>query len=244
MERPQAIKREVETGHAEVTTDKVVPERGLFNRAPRATLVGMTGRPHLLLGAILLSLSPAFVQAQNGQPDPTIRVTLENAYNAWKNAMATQDLQRWEATTAFSRQIEIRNRIVSSRLPFPEALFTDPVAPPSLEGLISLGVLSTGFTATSTYFGRANFGQEPGLAPSDNMLVLHFLREEERWLFDNLRIVKIGDNSEILLKIRNQDFSFLQGAEFQPAKQLPPLAQPVGVPDFLAEAWVDSTGYE
>lgn len=178
------------------------------------------------------------------QSDNSIRVTLESAYEAWRRSMAAGDLAQWEETTAFSRQIETRNRIVSQKLPFPRALFDDPVESPALGGLIPLGVLSTGDTATSTYFGKANFGDEPGVAISDNLLVLHFLREEGRWKFDNLRVVKIGNDGEILLQIRNSDFSFLAGDEFQPAAFLPPVPQPVETPAYVAEAWVDATGYE
>lgn len=198
---------------------------------------------------VFLTAAPRFSQAQSentpgAQPDNTIRVTLESAYEAWRKAMDSGDLQSWEDSTAFSRQIETRNRIVSQKLPFPQALFDDPVEAPALGGLISLGVLSTGDTATSTYFGKANFGDEPGVAISDNLLVLHFLREEGRWKFDNLRIVKIGNDGEILLQIRNSDLSFLRGIEFQPAPYLPPVPQPVESPAFVAEAWIDATGHE
>lgn len=192
--------------------------------------------------SVHLALTP--VQAQTAQPAPRLRVTLENAYENWKTAMVTGDIKKWEATTAFSRQREIQNRIVSQRRPFPNTLFEDPMSSPQLAGLVSLGVLSNGFAATSTYFGRANFGNATGTEIPDNLLVLHFLREDGVWKFDNLRLVRIGNDGEILLQIRNSDFSFLQGAEFQPAEQLPPIQQPVSMPDMIAEVWVDATGYE
>lgn len=199
----------------------------------------------MLVSAAALPLS-AMAQAPEtkAQPDNTIRVSLESAYEAWRSSMTAGDLATWESTTAFSRQIETRNRIVSQKQPFPRALFDDPVGSPSLGGLIPLGVLSTGETATSTYFGKANFGDEPGMMVADNLLVLHFLKEDGRWKFDNLRVVKIGNDGEILLQIRNSDFSFLQGDEFQPAPYLTPVPQPVETPELVAEAWIDATGYE
>ncbi|HRQ89058.1 MAG TPA: hypothetical protein PLA50_09685 [Bacteroidia bacterium] len=206
-------------------------------------LLRLTG-PALLLASLLPTLSPAQQAAGGAQPDNSIRVSLESAYDAWRRAMDTDDLALWEETTAYSRQIETRNRIVSQKAPFPQALFADPVQAPSLGGLISLGVLSTGDTATSTYFGKANFGSEPGVEVSDNLLVLHFLREEGKWKFDNLRVVKLGGDGEIRLQIRNRDFSFLRGDEFQPAPQLPPVPQPVETPAYVAEAWIDATGHE
>lgn len=200
-----------------------------------------------LTAAIFLSGSVSIALPQDtpaAKPDNSIRVSLESAYEAWRRSMDTGDLSLWEQTTAFSRQIETRNRIVSQKLLFPQALFEDPIEAPSLGGLIPLGVLSTGDTATSTYFGKANFGSEPGVPVTDNLLVLHFLREDGKWKFDNLRIVKIGNDGEILLQIRNSDFSFLAGDEFQPAPFLPPVPQPVEAPAYIAEAWVDATGYE
>lgn len=205
-----------------------------------------------LAGFALLLAAPAAAQTAPPSPenaaaarsDNSIRVTLESTYAGWRRAIESRNLAEWERTTAFSRQIETRNRIVSQKLPFPQALFEDPVAAPALDGLIPLGVLSTGDTATSTYFGKANFGDEPGVAVPDNLLVLHFLREEGTWLFDNLRIVKIGNDGELLLQIRNADFSFLAGPEFQPAPYLPPLPQPVETPALVAEVWIDATGHE
>lgn len=196
----------------------------------------------ILLSATVLA-APVLSMGQ-AKPDPSLRPTLERAYNAWRAAINSGNLAQWEEATAFSRQIEVRNTIVSQKLPFPKALFADPIGAPGLEGLIGLGVLSTGSTATSTYFGKANFGGGEGVAISDNLLVLHFLKEEGRWSFDNLRIVKIGQDAELLLQIRNSDFSFLQGEEFQPAAQLPPIPQPVSSPDYIAEAWIDATGFE
>ncbi|MDA8908664.1 MAG: hypothetical protein P1U81_13235 [Verrucomicrobiales bacterium] len=198
-----------------------------------------------LLSVCAIAFTVTQSQAQTtAQPDPALRPTLESVFNSWSQAIMSDNLEQWEASTAYSRQIEIRNRIVSQKLPFPDALFADPIGAPTLEGLIGLGVLSTGFTATSTYFGKANFGTTDGVAITDNLLVLHFLKEDGSWKFDTLRIVKIGADAELLLQIRNSDFSFLNGVEFQPAPQLPPIPQPVNTPEFIAEVWVDATGYE
>jgi len=203
--------------------------------------LAMVGAGLLLATIPLAAQEEAPVPA--ARPDPSIRVTLESAYETWRRAMGEGDLRKWEEATAYSRQIETRNRIVSQGLPFPQALMDDPVEAPTLGGLTALGVFSTGETATSTYFGKANFGGDPS-AVSDNMLVLHFLREDGRWRFDNLRIVKLGGDAELLLQLRNGDFSFLSGDEFQPAPRLPPVPQPVPAPELLAEAWIDATGYE
>lgn len=198
----------------------------------------------LLFALSLFSLLVGTAASQDSQPDPAIRVTLERAYENWRSAMSVKDFQKWEESTAYSRQIETRNRILSQRLTFPQALFDGPIEAPSLGGLTALGVLNAGSTATSSYFGKISFGASEGVAVSDNILVLHFLKEDDRWKFDNLRIVRIGDDGEVLLQIRNADFSFLRNTEFQPVAQLPPVPQPIEMPEYVAEVWVDSTGCE
>ncbi len=224
--------------------------RNSQNIDPYAILEAMQTFRVLLTALLISTLSNSLAQdpmtAESGaaQPDNSLRVTLESTYETWRRSIDTNDLSLWEQSTAFSRQIETRNRIVSQKMPFPKALFDDPIGAPPLAGLISLGVLSTGDTATSTYFGKINLGEGDGGSIPDNLLVLHFLKEEGRWLFDNLRIVKIGNDGELLFQIRNRDFSFLRGEEFQPAKVLPPIPQPIENPDFVAEAWIDATGYE
>jgi len=179
------------------------------------------------------------------QPDPALRRSLEGLYESWRSALAKKDLAAWEQVTALSRQIQIRNRIVSEKAPFPRAFFDDPIQAPSLGGLVALGCFNRGETATSVYFGKADFGL--GVDPSqitDNLLVLAFMKDDGIWKFDKLRIVKIGNDGEILLKIRNQDFSFLKGIEFQPPLSVPPIPQPVNQPDYIAELWITSIGYE
>ncbi|MEM7699955.1 MAG: hypothetical protein AAF236_16290, partial [Verrucomicrobiota bacterium] len=210
----------------------------------RASLWPAVGLAILFVSVIAPTSYSQQTAASGARPDPSLRVGLESIYNAWRQATLTANVAEWERWTAYSRQVETRNRIVSQRLPFPQAFFEDPIAPPPLGGLISLGVLTTGQTATSTYFGKANFGgAEDGFIP-DNILVLHFLNEDGLWKFDTLRVVKLGNDADLLLQIQNADFSFLRGEEFQPAAKLPPVAQPVNPPEFLAEAWIDSTGYE
>jgi len=216
-----------------------------FFHLPLLALFGLASALALLVSSpVSLRAQPSI--AGSVRSEPALLATLSGVFESWRASMETGDLTQWERTTAYSRQIETRNRIVSQKLPFPQALFDDSVGAPGLAGLVPVGVLSTGETATSTYFGRANFGEDEGagVAVSDNLLVLHFLFEDGRWLFDNLRVVKLGNDGEILLQIRNGDFSFLKGDEFQPAPSLPPVPQPVPVPDLIAEAWVDATGYE
>jgi len=62
--------------------------------------------------------------------------------------------------------------------------------------------------------------------------------------FDNSRIVRIGQDTEVLHQIARQDLSFLVGDEFQPLASVPQIPQPVAAPELMAEAWVTSIGFE
>ena len=112
---------------------------------------------------LVVLLSSTLIQAQDTgaelpvTPNPSLRPSLEAVYQAWRNAISTGNLTEWENSTALSRQFDTRNRIVSQKLPFPHALFEDPVAAPSLSGLIALGVLSTGENGHLHLFWKGRF---------------------------------------------------------------------------------------
>lgn len=173
-----------------------------------------------------------------------MRAELESAYYDWRNAMINGDLKAWEKATALYRRMETRNRIISERHPFPEALFDSPMDPPSLVNLISLGVYTRRESASSIYFGKADFGISDPSEIKDTFLVLRFLKEEGAWRFDNSRIVRIGANAEILHQIANQDLSFLVGDEFQPLGFIPQIPQPVGTPELMGEIWITAIGFQ
>lgn len=173
-----------------------------------------------------------------------MKAELELVYNQWREAMISANLPAWEASMALYRRMETRNRIVSEKQPWPEAMFDSPVQPPPLNNLINLGILTRRDTASSIYFGKADFEVSDPAQIKDVLLVLLYLKEEGRWKFDRTRIVRIGSNTDVLHKIRLQDFSFLEGEEFQPLDSIPPIQPAVPAPQLMAEVWVTSLGYE
>lgn len=179
-----------------------------------------------------------------GVSTPKMRRQLEGLYTSWREAMEAQNFEAWKQVTAQARQGEIRNQIVSQRLRYPEAMFATPLRAPMLEGLVHVDTLLRGDTAASIYFGRADFGISESADVSENFIVLRFVREFGIWKYDNLRVVKFGTDPSVLLKLRNGDNSFLEAAEFQPDPRPPRIPGPVAVPDFIAELWVTSVGYE
>jgi hypothetical protein len=161
----------------------------------------------------------------------------------WRDAMMRKDYDRWQRSTSSYRQAWTRNEVISQRLRFPNALFAVPVQAPEVSSLLHVSVLVRGDAATSVYFGKADFGLGDPSAITDNFVVLRFLREHGVWLFDNLRVVKFGNDPDMLLKISSQDFSFLESPEFQPPAEMPKVPGPVTTPDFLAEVWVTAVGF-
>ncbi len=175
---------------------------------------------------------------------PELQPTLETAYHLWRQAMVQKDFQAWQGATASTRQMQTRNRIVSQRLPYPAALFAIAVQAPALSQLVLLDIFAKGDTANAIYFGKPDFGLGTNQAVSDNFLVLKFIRETGQWKFDNLRIIKFGNDPDLLLQIRNQDFSFLQNPTFQPTGVVPPVPKAVGAPAYLAELWIAANGFD
>ncbi|MCP5541091.1 MAG: hypothetical protein H7A52_13190 [Akkermansiaceae bacterium] len=175
---------------------------------------------------------------------PEMQRPFEGLYTAWRDAMTNADLEAWKKVTATSRRIETRNRIVSQRLKYPESLFIGPVQAPPLTGLTHVGTLVRGDAGTSVYFGRADFGVSDPSEVTENFVVFRFLRDGGLWKFDNLRVVKFGDDPELLLKVRNGDLTFLEAPEFQPPAEIPPMPFEVSAPDYVAEVWITAVGYE
>ncbi|MCB1065526.1 MAG: hypothetical protein KDN20_21735 [Verrucomicrobiae bacterium] len=175
---------------------------------------------------------------------PGMKRQFEGLYASWRDAMANQDFAAWQQVTSQARQGEIRNQIVSQRLSYPEAMFLSELGAPSVDALIHVDTLVRGDTASAVYFGKADFGISEAAEVRDNFVVLRFVKEFGVWKYDNLRVIKFGDDPEVLLKLRNRDNSFLEAPEFQPALVPPPIPGLVGNPDYIAELWVTAVGYE
>lgn len=205
----------------------------------------MKSRFILIIFALTCLLqSPVQAAETDSKASPELKLPLESTYNTWRNAMTQKDLTAWTSTTASYRKMETRNRIISQRLQFPDSMFLMPLQAPPLEKLVFLNIFTKGDTATAIYFGKADFGLGASQNISDNFLVLKFIRETGQWKFDNLRIIKISSDSELLVNIRNQDFSFLQDPAFQPDGVVPIIPKPVKLPAYLAELWIAANGFE
>ena len=173
-----------------------------------------------------------------------MQAELELVYQKYRVAVLRKDLRAWENAIAMYRRMETRNRIVSEKHPFPEALFDSPMEPPPLSNLKLLDIKTRRATASAVYFGKADFGISDPSEVTNTFMVLRFLKEDGAWRFDNTRIVRIGSDTKILHNIRTADYSFLSGNEFQPLGFVPRIPQPVPPPELIAETHITSVGYE
>ncbi len=192
--------------------------------------------PTLFVLGFALTSSSLFGQ---GQMQPV----LEGVYNQWRQAMITKNPHRWSQTTSARRQVEVRNRIFSERLPFPASVFQLPAAPPDLRGLTPARLRVRGSTAKAVYFGKINFGV--GGTPTDNILVLSFV-QEKGWKYDGAEFINLIALPEVRAQLAKGDYSSLDDAEFLPSGSQPqiPAIQLKGPVPYIAKVYCFCPGRE
>ena len=95
-----------------------------------------------MLGAVLALVRPvaatpaAAAPARFGMPDQkAARTTAERVYSTWRIGMTRGDETAWKSVTTRSRQMKVRNLIVSQKGNFPQDFFRDQPEPPSLDNI-------------------------------------------------------------------------------------------------------------
>ena len=131
----------------------------------------------------------SLICVSRGMSDENLRPALETTYRAWREAMIRRDASAWQRVTAEHRRVEVRNRIVSAKEPFPAAVFDLPAPPPSIQDLKFLEANQSGATAKASYFGKVDFAV--GGEPTENLLVLSFVRGSGGWLYDRADFINL-----------------------------------------------------
>lgn len=190
-----------------------------------------------LILAISLMMS-VWSQAQEG-----LRPVLESSYNAWRDAMTHRDAATWQRVTAEHRRIEVKNLIVSEKRAFPAAIFEVPALPPSLAGLQFLQANQNGATAKASYFGKIDF--KVGGTPTDNLLVLSFVRGNQGWLYDKADFVNLAGLPEVRRELAAGDLKYLKETpEAQPSGVVPPTPLEARPAKYIAKVYVFCPGRE
>lgn len=173
----------------------------------------------------------------------SLRPALETTYRAWREAMIRRDASIWQRVTAEHRRVEVRNRIVSEKQPFPAAVFDLPAPPPSLEGLQFLEAKQNGATAKASYFGKIDFGV--GGDPTNNLLVLSFTKGSGGWLYDRADFVNLVALTEVRKELVAGNLKYLnETPEAQPTGQVPPTPVAAQPAKHVAKVYVFCPGRE
>lgn len=172
-----------------------------------------------------------------------LRPALETTYSAWREAMIRRDPSVWQRVTAEHRRMEVRNRIVSEKQPFPATVFNLPAPPPSLTGLKFLEAKQKGATAKASYFGKIDFGV--GGEPTDNLLVLSFVKGSGGWLYDRADFVNLVALPAVRKELAAGELKYLKETpEAQPSGTVPPTPIQANPAKYIAKVYVFCPGRE
>jgi hypothetical protein len=175
--------------------------------------------------------------------DPRLVVELERVYSAWKSAMTGRDLDRWAQHTARSRQMAVRNTIVSQKREWPRSLFSLAMMPPEVEGLRLAGSEFVGDQARLIYHGRVDFRVGDSRTPPDGALVLDFAREPGGWKFFGQRYHNLQNDAELSRKVARGDVSELNGPASALTGRAPPVPAACPMPDYAGQMRITAHGY-
>lgn len=194
----------------------------------------------LIVSALLVTLLSGVATANDG--NKLLTNELRDSYRAWRSAVIKKDLRAWEQSTAEHRKLAIKNRILSERRAFPQALFALPADPPALTKLKALRAHQSGRTASAVYFGEVDFGV--GGKPTENVLLLHFVRERTGWKYDTADFISLQSLPDVRRKLRAGDASFADQQDCLPTGVVPPMPIAVGPAEFIAKVYVFCPGRE
>jgi hypothetical protein len=173
----------------------------------------------------------------------TLRPPLETTYSAWREAMIRRDASAWQRVTAEHRRTEVRNRLVSEKRSFPAGVFEVPAPPPSLQGLKFLEAKQNGATAKASYYGKIDFGV--GGEPTDNLLVLSFVKGSGGWLYDRADFVNLAALPRVRKELAGGNLKYLKETpEAQPSGIVPPTPISAQPAKYVAKVYVFSPGRE
>lgn len=170
------------------------------------------------------------------------RTTAETVYNTWRLSMIRGSEQAWRSTTTASRQVKIRNMIVSQRGSFPRDFFSKPQEPPQLENFRFVGALTGcgGRTMAATYVGRLQLGDAPA---QENAYVLEFVLEGGKWKLDQTRFFNLSKLPDVRKRLHARDLDVLKEQDgFQPYDHIPPVPPACQPPILIGKVFVDCPG--
>ncbi len=227
-------------------------------------------RPFFLYAPLLLALSCPLVQAQAspaaleaamkqraaqqkaaepaspasfGTPDQQrAKETADTVYNTWRISMIRSNEQGWRSATTASRQVKVRNLIVSQRGRFPRDFFANQPEPPMLENFRYVGAITgcNNRTMAATYVGKLQLGD--GQA-EENAFVLELVYENGQWKLDQTRFFNLSKLPVVRERLHARDLTVLKEQDgFQPYTTLPRTPAACHAPELIGKVFVDCPG--
>jgi len=178
-----------------------------------------------------------------GVPDQEkARNTVDTVYNTWRVSMIRGNEQAWRNSTSASRQMKVRNLIVSQRGSFPRDFFRQAQEAPKLENFIYVGALTgcNGYTMAATYVGKLKLGDS---AAAENAFVLEFVFEGGKWKLDQTRFFNLSKLPETRKRLHAKDLTLLKEQDgFQPYSRIPATPPACKQPELVGKVFVDCPG--
>lgn len=167
----------------------------------------------------------------------------EMVYNTWRISMIRGNEQAWRSATSASRQMKIRNMIISRKGSFPRDFFARIQEAPKLEDFRYIGSLvgCGGHTMACTYIGMMQLGDHA--AAKENAYVLLFVQENGKWKLDQTRFFDLSRVPAVGNRLKSRDLNVLQEQDgFQPYTSVPTVPRPCSAPELIGQIFVDCPG--
>lgn len=191
--------------------------------------------------ALFLLLFSSLIAPLHGKETAGLQQDLLKVYQTWRQTMIRKDYKSWKQVTAYARQIETRNLVVSQKKRFPSAMFALPMKPPAIERLRLLQVNEKGPTAVAIFYGKADLDVKA--AAPNSLLVLRYLKEGNQWKFYRLALMSQLP-PEVIADVSANTLGFLKDAVFQPSGRSPNVQKPCEIPDYIADIHLITYGFD
>lgn len=190
--------------------------------------------------------------AQSPQPEDAASVIVPNqekarqvaetVYNSWRLSMIRGNEQAWRNSTCKSRQMKVRNLIISQRGRFPRDFFSEVQEAPNIDNFIYVGSLlgCKGNTMACTYVGKLQLGDG---TPRENAYVIELVNEQGKWKLDQTRFFDLSQTPDVKKRLYNRDINLLKEQDgFLPYSQIPAVPAACRAPELIGKVFVDCPG--
>lgn len=187
--------------------------------------------------------APAAQPVRFGVPNQAAaRATAERVYSTWRIGMTRRDEAAWRSATTRSRQVKVRNLVVSQKGDFPDSFFRNQPEPPSLTKFEYIGAITGAGNRTLavTYVGNVQLGEAKA---SENAFVLLFVFEGGKWKFDQSRMFDLAQLPKVKERLHRKDLNVLMEQDgFHPYAEPPAVPAACGHPQLIGKVFVDAPG--